>query len=142
MLQIEDGGDAGLAVTGSYTYTDSEDPSGHREIRRPKHAAALNASYGFAGGLGQVNLGVIYNGEMKDTIFSGFGPFPSTVLGDYLLVNLGASYKLDDRIALFGRVRNLLDANYEEVYGYSSAPVAAYAGVKITFEDRPLEAVK
>ena len=61
-------------------------------------------------------------------------------LDDYLLVNVAASYKLDDRITLFGRVENMLDSEYEEVYGYTSAPAAAYAGLKVEFTDEaPLE---
>ena len=133
----------GLTVSASYTYTDSEDPDGLEEIRRPKHAASLNAGYRFAGGKALVEAGVIYNGEMQDSIFAGFGPFPRTALDDYVLVNLAASYKLTERVTLFGRVQNLLDADYEEVFGYSSAPVTAFGGIKISFEaERPLEALK
>jgi vitamin B12 transporter len=134
---------AGLALTGSYTYTDSEDPDGFQEIRRPKHAAALNIGYEFAGGKARIDAGLFYNGDRKDTIFGGFGPFPTTVLDEYLLVNLAASYKLDERITLFGRVQNLLDADYEEVFGFSGAPAVAYAGLKLSFADElPLEPAK
>jgi vitamin B12 transporter len=129
----------GVTITASYTYTDSEDPDGAQEIRRPKHAASLNAGYSFAGGKGQLDIGVIYNGKMKDDIFS-FPISSSTLLGDYVLVNIAASYKLDERITLFGRVQNLLDEDYEEVYGFATAPITAYAGLKLSFQDdAPLE---
>ncbi|MEJ2226693.1 MAG: TonB-dependent receptor [Alphaproteobacteria bacterium] len=128
-------------IAGSYTYTDTKDPDGMPEIRRPKHAASLNVNYIFADGRGQIGAGLIYNGKMDDTIFNGLNP--RVTLDDYLLVNVAASYKLDDRITLFGRVENMLNTDYEEVYGYTSAPAAAYAGLKVEFtEDAPLEPMK
>ncbi len=128
-------------VTGAYTYTDTKDPDGLSEIRRPKHAASLNVNYMFADGRGNVGAGLIYNGKMEDTIYNGLNP--RVTLDDYLLVNVAASYKLDDRITLFGRVENMLDTDYEEVYGYTSAPAAAYAGLKVEFtDDTPLEPMK
>jgi vitamin B12 transporter len=125
----------GLTVTASYTYTDSEDPDGSRETRRPKHAAALNAAYSFAGDRGQIDLGLIYNGRMQDEIFTGLSPYPRVALGDYVLVNLAASYRLDERVTLFARVQNLLDTDYQDVFSYAGEPLAAYAGVKIGFEE-------
>jgi vitamin B12 transporter len=128
-------------IVGAYTYTDTKDPDGLPEIRRPKHAASLNVNYIFADGRGNVGAGLIYNGKMEDTVFAW--PNPRVMLDDYLLVNVAASYKLDDRITLFGRVENMLDTDYEEVYGYTSAPAAAYAGLKVEFtEDAPLEPMK
>ena len=59
----------------------------------------------------------------------------------YLLVSLSASYRLNRNTELFGRVENLLDSDYEEVLVYSTAPISAFGGVRMTFEaDGPLEA--
>lgn len=125
-------------IAGSYTYTDTQDPDGVPEIRRPKQAASLNVNYTFAEGRGQVGTGLVYNGKMTDSVFTY--PLQRVTLDDYLLVNVSASYKLDDRITLFGRVENMLDSKYEEVYGYTSAPAAAYGGIKVEFTDAaPLE---
>jgi vitamin B12 transporter len=129
----------GLILTGSYTYTDTKNSDGNQEIRRPKHAASLNVNYAFSDGRGNVSAGLNYNGTMTDKPYYT----PTVWLDDYLLVNVAASYKLDDRITLFGRVENMLDTDYEEVYGYTSAPAAAYAGLKVEFtEDAPLEPMK
>jgi vitamin B12 transporter len=97
-------------------------------------------NYTFAEGKARIGAGLVYNGKMTDTVF----PYPASsytaFLDDYLIVNLSASYKLDDRITLFGRVENMLDSKYEEVYGYTSAPVAAYGGIKVELTDAaPLE---
>jgi vitamin B12 transporter len=49
------------------------------------------------------------------------------------VVNAAASYKLQPGVELFARVENLLDASYQEVLGYQAAPIAAFAGVKLSF---------
>jgi len=136
-----------LVLTGSYTYLDAEQPISpffpnppgtFPEIRRPKHSGSLNASYGFMDGKGRVDATAIYNGEMKD---GNFGTGELVTLDDYLLVNVAGSYKLDDNFELFGRVENLLDQEYEEVFGYSTAPISAYGGLRVTLgeADAPLE---
>ena len=123
-----------LLITGSYTYLEATEPDGTEEIRRPRHSGALGATYSFADGRGRINLDAVYNGNMKDR---NFGAFPAEVvtLDDYLLINVAASYKLDDTFELFGRVENLLDDKYEEVFGYSTAPIVAYAGVRMSLGD-------
>jgi len=141
---------ATLTMTGTYTYTEATDPDGTQEIRRPRHAASFGANYSFDAGRGQFGLTAIYNGEMKDDQIGGtfdldtfaFTPFSITrTLDDYVLINIAGSYELDDNFEVFGRVENLLDADYEEVFGFSSAPITAYAGVKLTLGETssPLE---
>ena len=77
----------------------------------------------------------IYNGRMEDTAFQLPFFFPSQRVGldAYWLINATASYKLQPGVEIFGRVENLLDQHYQEVFGFESAPIAAYAGVKLTF---------
>jgi vitamin B12 transporter len=135
---------AGLSITGSYTYTDTRDPEGQQEIRRPRHSGGLNAAYTFADGRATISGGAMYNGEMKDErVFWWPLPVQRVTLGDYWLLNAAASYKLDERFTVFGRVENLLDQKYQEVFSYNGAPLAAYAGVKMTFQaDAPLDPVK
>jgi vitamin B12 transporter len=36
-------------------------------------------------------------------------------------------------VEIYGRVENLLNQHYQETFGFESAPIAAYAGVKLTF---------
>jgi vitamin B12 transporter len=130
-----------LLITGSYTYLYATEPDGSQEIRRPRHSGALGIAYSFADGRGRINADAVYNGDMKDRNF-GLFPAPLVTLDDYLLVNIAASYKLDDTLELFGRVENILDQNYEEVFGYSAAPIVAYAGLRMSLgaESAALEA--
>jgi vitamin B12 transporter len=123
-----------LTLGTAYTYTDARDPDGECEVRRPPHAARADLGYGFAGGKGTATLAVIYNGRMDDTAFE----LPSfaaqrVLLDPYWVVNAAVSYKLQRGVEVFGRVENLFDDRYQEVFGFEAAPVTAFAGVKLTF---------
>ncbi|MEL7543551.1 MAG: TonB-dependent receptor [Pseudomonadota bacterium] len=132
-----------LLVSGAYTYTDAKTAAGVGEVRRPQHSGSLSVTYSFDDGRGKVSADAIYNGEMTDNCFSplcGFSPVP-VALDEYLVVNLAASYKLTDQIEAFGRVENLFDENYEEVFGFETAPVAVYAGLRFSLgqNEQPAE---
>ena len=124
-----------LTLGGAYTYLDARNPDGEREVRRPPHAGRADLAYEFAGGRGTARLAAIYNGRMEDIAFQMPFFFPSSrvILGDYWLVNAALSYRLHPGVEVFGRVENLLDKSYQEVFGFESAPIAVYGGVRLTF---------
>jgi vitamin B12 transporter len=121
-----------LTLTASYSYVDSEDPADEDELRRPRHSGSLNLNYSFAADRGQVNLRIDYTGDQDDLFF---GTFPSTrvVLDNYTLVNVSSSYQISDNINVYGRLENLLDEDYQEVFGYATAGIGAFVGVKVSF---------
>jgi vitamin B12 transporter len=121
-----------LLFGASYTFLNATEPDGSPEIRRPRNAARADLTYLFGNGRGTFNVAAIYNGDMKDR---NFGTFPATVvtLDDYWLLSTALTYKLQPGVELFGRVENLLDSHYEEVSGYNTPGIAAFAGVKLTF---------
>ena len=123
---------SGLSLGLAYTYTDARDPGGIEEIRRPRHAGRGEVNYVFDGGRGNLNVSAEYTGPNPDT---NFGSFMRVSLDPYWLVNVAASYKVMPGVELFGRVENALDADYQEVFGYETAGIAAYAGVKLTYEE-------
>ncbi len=118
-----------LNLTGAYTYTDSEDPDGQQEARRPRHTASLNLNYGFLQQRAQLNLGVTYNGDQEDFDFTTI-PSGRVTLDSYTLVNLGASYRFNDQLTFFGRVENLLDDSYQDVFGFDTPGIGAFVGLK------------
>jgi len=124
----------GLRVGASYTYLDATDPNGQEEIRRPPHSGRVDVNYVFDQGRANLNAAAVYNGDMTDT---NFGPFPSqtVTLGDYWLVSVAASYKVHPGVEFYGRVENALDSRYQEVFGFETAGLAAYAGLRLTYED-------
>ena len=121
-----------LQIVGSYTYLEAREPDGKQEVRRPPHSGSVNAAYYFAEGRGLINLGTIYNGKMRDVVFDAFTFEQSRLtLDEYVLVDLAAHYDLRPNVQIFGRVENLLNENYEEVFGFNTAEIGAYGGLKI-----------
>ena len=124
-----------LSVGGSYTYTRSRQPDDSPEVRRPRHMGNFNANYVFASGRGNVNLDVSYNGKQLDNEFASTTPESVVTLNDYVLVTLAASYKLTDTLEIYGRVENLVDQNYEEVFSYRSPGLGAFGGLRVKLGD-------
>ncbi len=126
----------GLTLKASYTYTDGEDPDEQELVRRPPNIASATLNYAFleddAGETrANVNLSADYNGEQKDYVYSSpTFERSTTTLDAYWLVNLALSYEFLPGLALVGRVENLLDEDYHEVYGYQAPGIAGYAGLR------------
>ena len=119
-------------VDASYTYLDAKQ-NGVEEVRRPPHIGSLNLSWRAPEDRAGVALTVRYNGSTNDNDFTS--PFESRVtrLASYTLVNLGGDYRLSRNVQLYGRVENLLDEKYEDVFTYRSAGRGAFAGARFSF---------
>ena len=123
--------DEAWSINAVYTYVDAVE-AGLEEVRRAPHTASLNVNYRFLD-RAQATLTVRYNGEQFDNEFATATPESRVRLQAFTLVNLNASYELTDSVELFGRVENLFDEKYEEVYGYATPGIAAYAGLRTRF---------
>ncbi len=117
----------------AYTYTDARE-NGVTEVRRPDHIASFNATVFLADQRFSGTLTLRYNGRQGDLAYTdpSFVPVPVS-LQEYVLVNLNADYRLTDRLSLFGRIENLFDERYEEVFGFATPGRAAYGGVRAHF---------
>ncbi len=124
-----------LRIKINYTYTDSKDESGSLLdsglplLRRPKNKISLNLNYNILKNLNS-NLEVLYVGERDDKDFSKY-PAERINLKSYTLVNITATYQLIKMIQLYGRVVNLFDAQYEEIFGFGTAGLSGYLGFKL-----------
>ncbi len=123
---------ANFTIKGAYTYLIAEEPSGTQEVRRPRHSGSLNFNYRFYRQRANVNLGIQFNGKQRDNWFPPAGS-TSTTLGGYVLVNVAASFKVSENVEVFGRVQNLLNQRYEDVYSFQAPGIGAFAGIKIKF---------
>ncbi len=111
----------------SYTYTDTEDKDTGKALKRiPVDRASFGASY--RDKKLTANLGVVYVGERLDR---DFVTSTDITMPDYFLVDISGSYDCTDSFQVFARVENLLDEEYEEVYGYGTAGLGIYGGVKV-----------
>ncbi|MFO7297394.1 MAG: hypothetical protein DIU63_07405 [Proteobacteria bacterium] len=128
-----------LSVGLAYTYLDAVESTGMREARRPPHAARGDITYKFDEGRGTFHLAAIYNGEMQDNVFNfDWTKSGRVTLDDYWLVTAAASYKLNPGLEIYGRIENLFDEDYEEIFGFSTAGIAGYAGLRWTFDAEQL----
>ena len=113
-LRASDQIDLGL----NYTYLDATNPDGSVEIRRPRHEVGLSVSWRTANGRGQVTADLRHVAGNYDSRF--FGDYATAQLPDYTVVNLAAGYDLTEQVRLTGRISNLFDKEYSDVWGYAS----------------------
>jgi len=127
-----------LSFGGSYTYTDSteNDSSGNdvRELRRPRHSGSLNGSFRFQDERAKLTVVADYGGTSTDIFFPPF-PLPPEIvsLESFWLLGLTASYDINQNTNIFVRANNLLDEDYEQVYGYRTPGRSAFLGVRLGF---------
>ena len=125
-------------LSASYTYTDSteQDAAGEdvQELRRPRHAGSLAANLQSNNNRLQATLVADYGGSRDDIFFPPFPALPEIVtLQSFWLVDLTAQYQLTPSLGIFARGTNLLDEDYEQVYGYRTPGRAGYIGVRVNF---------
>jgi vitamin B12 transporter len=125
-------------MSASYTYTESdqEDPLGKnvQEIRRPKHAGALALAYVSPGQRFSAALAADYGGTRSDVFFPPWpDPSETVTLASYLLVDLTLQYQLSESTSVYAKGSNLLDEDYEQVYGYQTPGIAGYFGLRMNF---------
>lgn len=125
---------ADLTLSGAYTWSVGRDAAGAELVRRPEHAASLNADYTFEIGNrpGRVNAGVDFNGERTDKDFQSF-PAATVRLGSFTLLKVVAGWRIRPGVEIYARGENLLDSEYEEVLGYGAPGRAIHGGVRATF---------
>ena len=117
----------------AYTYLDAEE-NGVAEVRRPRHIGSLNTTIFSTDQRFSGTLTVRYNGRSTDNAYIDPSYVPVLVsMPEFVLMNLNAEYKLTDRFTVFGRVENVLNEEYEEIFSYATPGRAAYGGIRAKF---------
>jgi len=116
----------------SYTYLDAQE-NGVEEVRRPPHIASLNVGWRALGDRAGLALTVRYNGSTYDNNFTTVVAGPRVLLPAFTLVNLGGDWKVSDLVQVYGRIENLFDEDYEEVFTFRTPGRGAYLGARLTF---------
>ena len=127
-----------LDLGATYTYTDSkeEDFLGQDvpEVRRPRHSGALSLNYHSSSKRFSAALAADYGGTRSDVFFPPFPePSQTVTLSDYWLVDLTVQYRVSSSTTLYAKGTNLLDEDYEQVYGYQTPGIAGYVGIRMSF---------
>ena len=79
-----------------------------------------------------VNLNAAYTDEQFDNIFYSDFSSSRTELDSYVLVDLAGEYRVTSTVVLYGRVENVFDEDYEEVFSYNVMSRSAYLGAKVS----------
>lgn len=109
-----------VAVSGHYTYIDAEDGASGALVRLPEHSGYAQISYDpnapWSG-----TLSARYNGDEADA---------RGTVSAWTRVDASAQYALNDNVEFYGRVENLFDIHYQEIFGYGTPGRSTYAGVR------------
>ncbi|HIO69737.1 MAG TPA: TonB-dependent receptor [Nitrospirales bacterium] len=116
-----------LDVQATYTHTATRDRETRlRLARRPVNKGNLNIMYAPWDRL-QTNLDLL----LVDSSFND--TFNSQRVAGYGVINMAGSYDITKNVHAFVRIDNLLDQEYEEVFGFGTFGRAAFGGLKLTF---------
>ena len=103
-------------------------PGQPREVRRPRHSGSVALD----GRRGRLTYGasIFYVGERSDINFDLF-PAERVRLKPYWLAGARLSYAVRPGLELFARASNLLDADYQDVFGYRTEGRGVFAGLRL-----------
>jgi vitamin B12 transporter len=54
-------------------------------------------------------------------------------MGKYFVAHLAARFKIHKNFTLTGRIENLFDKKYQEIYGYNTPGFSIYGGIEFTW---------
>ncbi|WP_017931930.1 TonB-dependent receptor plug domain-containing protein [Robiginitomaculum antarcticum] len=115
-------------VRGSATVLRAEE-NGVTEIRRPEFFASAAAVWTPTDSL-SLTVSADHTGEQLDT---NFGSFSVVTLEAFTLVAANLRYTLGENWSVNLRGENLLDEDYQEVFGYASQDRGVYFGLSADF---------
>ena len=127
---------ADLIFSASYTYLDAgktsaidiTQPAGARLPRRPRNEFYVSASYLWRERL-RITAEAKFVNAREELNFGG----PNFDIEDYCYANFAAEYAVNSHLTIFGRVDNLTNESYAEVFGFPALGRAAYGGIRVSF---------
>ncbi len=118
-------------LNASYTYTLSQDRSRDKDLlRRPRHMANFGTTYQYSEAW-DMGLNARYSSSRRD-IDINF-PYGGVYVKSYTTLDLNTNYKINRNLSVYGRLENLLDKRYEEVFAYGEPGMSLFVGMKAGF---------
>ena len=123
-----------LSINSSYTYIDSNDLEDFNDyIPANKFVAGIDITP-----FENAFLNVTYRNVGERTIFDRYGSFgtagENVVLEDYQVLDFMANYKvLEDTVTFFVAATNLLNEDYDDIFGYETRGRNYKVGVRLQF---------
>lgn len=124
---------SGVGITAAHTITRTQDEmTGKELLRRPKNKSYVALFWRVTGSTG-IHLDVDRIGSRDDVYYdtNTWSQVPVR-LDPYTLVNLSAWYETGSKIRLWIRLANILNEDYEEVWGYQTEGRTVSAGMRVS----------
>lgn len=121
----------GLSIRGSYTHVIAENRSpganfGKDLSLRPQDTGSISVDY-------RLPFDLSVGGTLQVVSESYDNAGNTRRLEGYTLASLRAEMPVTEQVALYGRIENLFDEQYQTVFGYGTQGRTAYAGVRLRF---------
>ena len=114
---------ADTSLTASYTFDDAIDSqSGIQLVRRPRDSFLVTLDHQLNQGT-SAGLVLLHVGDRNDV---------AQPLEGYYKLDLYLSWTLNDNWRMLARIDNMLDEQYEEVFGYGTPGIGGFAGLSWT----------
>ncbi len=117
-----------FSLQSNYTWNDSNNTHGMQRLRRPQHL--LNAGLRFTSTTKNIQSGLFLRAVAKAVDETPTGRIP---LENFAVLDWSARYGFENGVEIFGRVENLLNADYQEITDYNSMGRGLYAGLRYQF---------
>jgi vitamin B12 transporter len=109
----------------NWTHNDANDAGGAQRLRRPQDFGSFGVSY--RGAAERLRLVANYR-LARDSV-----DIAADELDDHEVLDVAASFRLNEMLEIYGRIENAADQSYQEVRGYNTAGRVAYAGIRVGF---------
>jgi vitamin B12 transporter len=129
---------SGIELEGRWAVTDSlaaraslsmlkSEQNGSAEIRRPEHLASITLDWRPDGSSWSGAMTVDHTGEQTDTDFATFN---DVKLSAYTLIGGQLRWRANNRVEIYARGENLLDEDYQDVFGFHTPGRGLYLGLR------------
>ena len=120
-------------IDASYTHISAEE-NGVREVRRPRNTANLAIAWTAPEERGGLTFVIRHSGSQTDNAFLDPSFVPTVVtLDSFTLVSIAGSLRIADGVELTGRIENLFDESYEQIFSFTNPGIGAFAGLRARF---------
>jgi vitamin B12 transporter len=121
-----------LTLRAAYTWLDAKDlDTGGQLIRRPKHNGSLDLNWKICSRL-EATAHALFVSRRLDQNFDVY-PVATVTLPGYTKLDLGLNCTVSKNFSVYGRMENLLDEHYEDVFGFPARGRFFAAGVIARF---------
>jgi vitamin B12 transporter len=113
-----------LSITADYAHINAKTGGNKRQLSVPKNSADFKMLFQ-PSERSSSSLLIRYNGKEKNT---------NGNVKSWSRVDINTDYKITKRLSAFAKVENLLDENYQQVYGYGTLGISGLIGVSLVLQ--------